>query len=52
MKDTLTFKLTEEEAQKVLDALVKEPYIKVVKIINKIQYQASLQLNQEDSIEY
>lgn len=35
-----TFKLTEQEAQKVLNALVQEPYIEVVDVINKIQQQA------------
>lgn len=43
----LTFKLTEQEAQKVLNALVKEPYIDVVNVINKIQGQASEQMDQD-----
>lgn len=43
----LTLKLSEQEAQLVLDALVKEPYISVVDVINKIQQQASEQMNQD-----
>lgn len=43
----LTFKLTQEDAQKVLNALVKESYINVVDVINKIQQQASEQIKQE-----
>lgn len=43
----LTFKLTEQEAQIVLDALVKEPYVTVVDVINKIQQQANEQMKQE-----
>lgn len=35
-----TFKLNEQDAQKVLNALVKEPYGDVVDVINKIQQQA------------
>lgn len=35
-----TFVLTEEEAQKVLNSLLKEPYIDVVDVINNIQKQA------------
>jgi hypothetical protein len=34
------FKLSEQEAQKVLNALAKEPYGEVVDVINKIQQQA------------
>jgi hypothetical protein len=34
------FKLTEQEAQTVLNALVKEPYGLVVDVVNKIQQQA------------
>ncbi|MDA1558304.1 hypothetical protein PDK45_25585 [Bacillus cereus] len=41
----LTFKLTEQEAQKVLNALVKESYIEVVDVVNKIQMQASEQMD-------
>ncbi len=33
-------KLSEEEAQIVLNALVKEPYREVVEVINNIQQQA------------
>jgi hypothetical protein len=44
----LTFKLSEQEAQVVLNALVKEPYITVVDVINKIQQQANEQIKQED----
>lgn len=33
-------KLNEQEAQKVLDALVKQPYAEVVDVIDKIQQQA------------
>lgn len=40
-----TLKLTQEEAQIVLNALVKEPYLNVVDVINKIQQQASEQVN-------
>lgn len=45
----LNLKLTEEEAQKVLDALIKQPYVEVVDVINKIQEQASeqMQVNEE-----
>jgi hypothetical protein len=43
----LTFTLTEVEAQKVLNALVKEPYGNVVDVINKIQQQAKEQMEQE-----
>ncbi|MFE8697987.1 hypothetical protein ACFYKT_16720 [Cytobacillus sp. FJAT-53684] len=43
-----TFKLTEAEAQKVLDALIKEPYITVVDVVNKIQEQASEQRQKND----
>lgn len=44
----LTLKLTDQEAQTVLNALVKEPYLTVVDVINKIQQQASEQINQEE----
>ncbi len=43
-----TLKLNEIEAQKVLNALVKEPYGEVVDVINKIQQQASEQLIAND----
>lgn len=35
-----TFGLTEEEANKVVDALGKEPYYEVVHLINKLNEQA------------
>lgn len=38
------FKLTEQEAQIVLDSLVKQPYVYVVQIINNIQQQAGEQM--------
>lgn len=44
----LTLKLSKEEAQKVLDALVKEPYVVVNDVINKIQQQASEQMEQDN----
>jgi hypothetical protein len=40
-------KLSEQEAQKVLDALVKEPYAEVVDVINNIQQQAVEQRQKE-----
>ena len=40
----LNFKLTEQEAQIVLNALTKEPYIIVVDVVNKMQKQASEQM--------
>lgn len=45
----LTFKLSEQEAQVVLNALIKEPYLSVVDVINKIQSQASEQLKKEEA---
>lgn len=45
----LKFNLTENEAQIILDALVKQPYVSVVDVINKIQSQASEQMKQEES---
>lgn len=42
-----TFKLNEQEAQIVLNALTKQPYIEVVEVINKIQHQASEQMKEE-----
>lgn len=35
-----TFKFTQQDAQKVLNALIKEPYVEVVDVINNIQQQA------------
>lgn len=46
----LTLKLTEQEAQTVLNALVKEPYLSVVEVVNKIQQQASEQMNKREEI--
>ena len=42
-----TFILTENEAQIVLNALVKEPYGLVIDVINKIQEQAIEQRKKE-----
>jgi hypothetical protein len=44
----LKFELTEQEAQLVLNALIKEPYMQVVEVIDKIQLQASEQMKQEE----
>lgn len=44
----ITLELTEGEAQIILNALVKEPYINVVDLINKIQNQASEQMQEKD----
>lgn len=46
-----TFKLSESEAQLILNVLSKEPYIEVVDVINSIQIQANKQLQekQEDN---
>ena len=41
----LTFKLTEQEGQIILNALRKEPYGVVVDAINNIQKQAQEQMN-------
>lgn len=41
------FKLTEQEAQIVLNALIKEPYGLVVEVINKLQLQASEQIKMD-----
>lgn len=43
----LTFKLTKEEAQQVLDVLVKEPYVTVFNVVNKIQAQANEQMKEK-----
>lgn len=43
-----TFKLTEDQAQKMLNALVKEPYGEVVEVINSIQQQASEQRKENE----
>jgi hypothetical protein len=41
------FKLNEQEAQLMLNALTKEPYGLVVDVINKIQQQASEQMKNQ-----
>lgn len=43
-----TLKLNEQEAQQVLNTLIKEPYFEVVDVINTIQQQA---VEQRKSIE-
>lgn len=40
----LTFKVSEQEAQIILNALIKEPYLNVVDVVNKIQKQAIEQM--------
>lgn len=40
----LTLTLTESEAQKVIDALVQQPFIVVADLIGKIQQQAAEQM--------
>jgi hypothetical protein len=44
-----TFKLTEAEAQILLNALVKEPYMTVAELIAKIQAQATEQQKANES---
>lgn len=44
-------KLSEQEAQQVLEALVKEPYIEVVDVINNIQSQAIEQRKAKTTIQ-
>lgn len=44
------FLLNEQEAQKILDVLVKEPYGEVFKLVDKIQNQAFEQ-KQKNTIE-
>lgn len=44
----ITFKFTEQEAQQVLNSLIKEPYMTVVDIINKMQTQASEQMKPKE----
>lgn len=44
----LTLKLTQDEAQIVLNAIAKEPYADVVNVINKIQKQAGEQIQKEE----
>lgn len=45
----LNFKFTQQEAQLILNALTKESYITVVDVINKLQAQASEQMQQKDA---
>ena len=40
----ITLELTKEEAQIVLNALVKEPYLQVYELIDNIQNQSSEQM--------
>lgn len=42
-----TFKLSEQDAQTVLNALTKEPYIVVVDVVNKLQQQANEQMQEK-----
>lgn len=44
----LNLKLTEQQAQIVLDALIKEPYGLVVGVVNDIQRQANEQLTKNE----
>lgn len=44
MKENLKFEFTEQEAQIILNALVKEPYGQVVEVINSLQKQAAEQM--------
>lgn len=46
----LTFKLNEQEAQLVLNSLVKEPYVTVVEVVNKIQVQANEQMREKEVV--
>lgn len=43
----LIFKLNEQEAQIILNALTREPYITVVDVVNKLQQQASEQMKEQ-----
>lgn len=40
----ITLKLSQEQAQRVLNALVKEPYVEVVEVVDTIQRQAAEQI--------
>jgi hypothetical protein len=42
------FKLSQGDAQKVLNALAKEPYVSVVEVINVIQKQANDQVKEKE----
>lgn len=46
-----TFKLSEKDAQIILNALIKQPYIEVVDVINKVQEQASEQMQMVEKIQ-
>lgn len=43
----ITLKLTVDEAQMILNALAKEPYLQVYELIDNIQNQSSEQLEKE-----
>lgn len=43
----LTLKLTDQEAQVVLNAIAKEPLGQVIEVFNKIQLQASEQMQEK-----
>lgn len=43
------FKFNKQDAQKILDALSKEPYRNVVDVIDKLQQQASEQMQPTES---
>lgn len=47
----MKFEFTKEEAQVILESLVKEPYIRVRGLIDKLQEQASKQLKQTQNDE-
>lgn len=44
-----TFKLTDKEAQTIMNSLAKEPYHLVFELINKFQTQASEQMKPEET---
>lgn len=44
----INLELTQDEAQIILNALIKEPYNVVFELINNIQEQASEQMKKED----
>lgn len=44
----MKFEFTEQEAQKILSALIKEPYIEVADVINKMQAQAAEQMQEKE----
>lgn len=46
---TLTLHLTLEEVNAILSALGEQPYVKVFQLVQKIQQQASGQLEQKNS---